>query len=156
MCSSPSCIQKMRRQWPTWIVQTLVAKNTVPIACTTQWTTVQDTAKSAVRKLDLHWPASCEPRRGRCSMMTHSHHVTHCITYAHSPGNSTALGKQWLKTQAHGAVLRCYLSQMAICKNRHCKWHLAQKRSTYEGAKKASSADYLAALSMQCNLSNAA
>ena len=128
------CIQEMSGQWPTWTVQTLVANSTVPIACTTQWTTVQDTAKSATRKLDLQWLASCEPRPGRCSawpIVT----TWPIVSHAHRHGNSTALGKQWLITQAHGALLWCYLSQMTICKNRHCKWRLAQKRST-KGPKK--------------------
>ena len=47
--------------------------------------------------------------------------VSHCVTYTLRPGNSAVLGKQWLKTKAHGAVPCCYLSQAAICKNCHCK-----------------------------------
>ena len=47
----------MGGQWLTWTVQTLVPNTTVPIACTTQRTTVQNTSKSV---------ASCGQRPGRC------------------------------------------------------------------------------------------
>ena len=53
-----------------WTVQTLVANNTVPIARTTQGTTMQDTANSAAKKLDLQRLASHEPRPARCSALT--------------------------------------------------------------------------------------
>ena len=80
-----------------WTVQTLVANNTVPIACTTQGTTVQDTAKSATKKLDLQRLASHEPQPG------------------HLQESSL---------------------QMASC-----------REAKYKGAEKASSVDYLTALS---------
>ena len=40
-------------------------------------------------------------------------------------GNSAALGKQQLKSKAHGAIQQWYSSQAAICKYCHGKWCLA-------------------------------
>ena len=129
----------MGGQWPTWTVQTLVANNTVPIARTTQRTTVQDTAKSVAQKLDLQKLANCEPRPGRCSPLTHS------VTYTRRPSNSAALDKQWLK---HTSTRRCTtLSLEPGGYSQESSLQMASCReATYEGAEKESSADYSAAL----------
>ena len=126
-----------------WTVQTLVANNTVPIARTTQRTTVQDTAKSAAQQnLSCKRLASYKPRPGRRSALSYSSIVspTHVVPvillrWVSKGSQHTHTSLYHFVTRARPPLQELSL-QMASC------WE-----AKYEGAEKASSADYLAALS---------
>ena len=105
-------LQETEGQRPTWIVQTLVPNNTVPIACSTQRTTVQNIAKAWLKKT---WP-----RPERCSALTSCPPVSHIHLVSVIP-------LCWVSTRAQ----HCFTSsQAAICKNRHCKWRLVENLNT--------------------------
>ena len=125
-------------------VQNLVPSNTVPIACTTDRTTVQNTANNQPKN-----PSPLKSQRAvggnlediLCDLLSS------CITYTLRPGNSAALGKQQLK---HTST-RCRTTYFAS----RVRWPFASlslqmascREAKYEGAGKASSAGHVTALS---------
>ena len=121
------CIQETGGQWPTWAMQTLY--------------TVNNSAEHCQKN---PWPEEADELWATTWKMFRIDLLSHCVTYTLRPGNSAMLGKQWLKTKAHGTVPCCYSSQAAVCKNCHCKSCWEEKS---KGAKKVSTANYLVALS---------
>ena len=129
----------MGGQGPTWTA--LVPNNTVPIACTTQQTTVQNSAKESLTWKRL---VHCRPQ-----LEESSDALTSCIILSRTHFVLVIL-LRWVsncsKVKAHSTVACCYSSQAAICKNRHCKRHLAKKQSLKK-PKNRHLHDYLMALS---------
>ena len=126
-----------------WTVQTLVPNNTVPIACTMQRTTVQNTANSAAKKTFTSKKlASCGRRPGRCSVLTSCPVVARTHFVPVIPLRWVTNSSNAQHTTLHYFASRVWrpfassLLQMASC-----------REAKYEGAGKASSADHVAALS---------